>query len=522
MDALDKVIEAISPGWALKRKQARHILRAYDAIKPSRLRSAQGSVGSADAVVGPAGDSLRSQARWLEENHDLSRGIINVMTQNIIGPAGITVEPQPRTRSGEIQGSFADDITKLMEDWSMYPEVTGSLSEARMQRLCCRSWIRDGEFFVQRLPGQIRGLDHNTVLPYSVELLEADMVPMDLDDVEQNIVQGIKKNGWGRPVAYYIYKQHPGDRYTYILRPSDLKNVNASRMLHVKMADRFGQTRGVSLFSSALIRLDDLKSYEESERVAARVAAAMTAVIRKGSPDLYQVSDTEDGARQFKMAPGMVFDQLRPGEDVEVIESNRPSALLTDFRSAMVRSVVSGVGATYSSVAKDYSGTYSAQRQELVEGYLAYRTLGQDFVEQFVRPLYRERLMLAISTGLLKVPREVDPRSLANASYHSHAMPWIDPAKEALGWQTLVQSGFESEEAVIRSRGRKPADVQSELIRFRKWAEENDLAFSSNVSATFSQAAGSADSMPAASDPAADDSESDQDEDEVDTDETED
>jgi len=495
---IDSGVAIVSPQSALKRQQARLALRAYEAANPSRFRKATRSVGSADQSVIPAARSLREQARWLEENHDLASGALGTMVNQIIGPSGIGVEPQPKDTAGNLIESLADDIRMVMEDAGEKPEVTGQYNDASMQRLLCRSWLRDGEFFAQKLRGNISGLNHRTVIPFSLELLEADMVPINLDFAGgSGSTRGIEYNAWGAPIGYRVYKTHPGSSSSFIDN-SELKWIPAENMLHTKMTTRIGQTRGMSVFSSVITRLDGLKDYEESEIVASRISAAMSLQINRGSADLYvpPTSSDECDAREFKIAPGMVFDDLLPGESVSVIESNRPNALLADFRGSMVRMVAAGMGGTYSSFAKSYEGSYSSQRQELVEGYQSYKAFAIDFSSQFVRPLYRERLLTAIQSGEIKVPKNIDERTLFDAAYHGQAMAWIDPSKEAKAWETLVQAGFESQEAVIRARGRTPAEVRPEIIREREWAEENDLSFSSDVAATVSQP-----NSPAADDP---------------------
>ena len=47
--------------------------------------------GSGDTSVRMAGDSLRIQARYLDENHDLVRGVLNTLVNNIVG-TGIRIE----------------------------------------------------------------------------------------------------------------------------------------------------------------------------------------------------------------------------------------------------------------------------------------------------------------------------------------------------------------------------------------------------------------------------------------------
>src|SRR6185369_6036248 len=112
--------------------------------------------------------------------------------------------------------------------------------------------------------------------------------------------------------------------------PSSIKRIPAERMLHAKMIDRIRQVRGVSVFATVLQRLDDLKDYEESERIAAKVAASMAAFIKKGLPEDYdkdysKETGTPEGMRDIKFRPGKVFDDLRPGEDIGTIDTKRPN-----------------------------------------------------------------------------------------------------------------------------------------------------------------------------------------------------
>ena len=55
-----------------------------------------------------------------------------------------------------------------------------------------------------------------------------------------------------------------------------------------------------------MARFDDIKDIDESERVAARVAAAMAAYIKKGVPDDYSPKTDEEGRALLKQL-GMPF-----------------------------------------------------------------------------------------------------------------------------------------------------------------------------------------------------------------------
>lgn len=101
--AIDTAIAAIAPLWVLRRCQARAAMKAYEATESSltRRRVARDK-RSGDAVVRSTGTSLRAQARHLERNHDIARGAIGVIVNNVCGPHGVGIEPQPRTLDGEI------------------------------------------------------------------------------------------------------------------------------------------------------------------------------------------------------------------------------------------------------------------------------------------------------------------------------------------------------------------------------------------------------------------------------------
>ena len=475
-NALDRLIAAISPERALRRAQARQVLAYYEAAKPDKLRKQRREPGSGDTAVLRAGSSLREQARHLEQNHDLARGALQCLVANVIGPYGIGIEPQPRNTTGEIDDDLAAQILSLWHDWCEKPEVTWSLDWAGLQRQVARAWLRDGECLAQILEGPVRLLDHGTRVPFSLEAIEADHLPWDYNSITPSITAGVERNAWGRPVAYHVYKQHPGDSNLsgFLTMTTDTKRVPASRMLHVKLADRIRQARGVSIFASVLGRLDDIKDYEESERIAAKVAASMAAFIRKGSPDFYAAEATGE-PRDLRFRPGMIFDDLLPGEEIGLIDSNRPNPQLEDFRAGQMRAVASGLGTTFSSLAKKYDGTYSAQRQELVEGWGLYGVMTSEFIASFVRPVYQRFISTALASGQLRVPAGINIDSVDDALYLGPQMPWIDPVKEANAWETLESNGHASGPEIIRRRGQNPMDVLEQESRWRRLAEEKGV-----------------------------------------------
>lgn len=471
----ESAIASVAPGWAAARERSRlktlAYRQAYEAAETTHLRQKQRDFGSGNNIVGMTGAALRNHARSLDRNHDIISGGLSTVIQHIIGPTGINVVPQPRGADGNVDESVVDQIMPLYAAWSKRPEVTWLHDWPSAQRLLARTWLRDGECFVSELRGSVPFLEHGSVVPYSLELLEPELVPIELNDANRRILQGIERNAWGRPVAYHVFKKHPGDAGVFM---PETKRVPADQIRHLRSIDRIGQVRGISILASTFTRIEDLKDYEESERIAAKIAASFAAAIIKGSPttDYDPDKNTASGTRKMRLQPGMIFDDLQPGEDVKTIDSNRPNPNLEPYRNSQLRAIAAPMRISFSSLSKNYNGTYSAQRQELVEQYGAYGVLAYEFVSQMLRPIYERFVALAVASGELVLPPGMTPAMAVGADYLPPPMPWIDPQKEAMALRTQVRAGFRSTSSVIAERGGRMYDTFEQIRLERSWANE--------------------------------------------------
>ncbi|AEF46527.1 MULTISPECIES: phage portal protein [Serratia] len=455
MSFIDDVIGIISPGWKAGRLQARYKIAAYEAVMPTRTHKARRENRNANQLTQFGGRSLREQARWLDNNHDLVIGLLDKMEERIVGARGIIVEPQPLLLTGAVADDLAKEIRAAWAEWSVAPEVTGQYTRPVMERLLARTWLRDGEVFCQMVQGKVTGLTPQAGVPFWLEALEPDFVPLDSNDSGKGLCQGIFLNAWGRPIKYQVHKSLT----TSGIALGDTKEINADNMLHLKFVRRLHQIRGNSLLSGILIRLSALKDYEDAELTAARIAAALGMYVKKGDGQSYPESEDKE-EREMDIVPGMLFDGLQPGEDIGMIKSDRPNPNLENFRNGQLRAVSAGSRGSYSSIARDYNGTYSSQRQELVESFEGYNILQDSFVAAISRPNYRNWLQMAITSGVIKTPADLDMKSLFNAVYSGPVMPWIDPLKEANGWKVQVRGGAATESDWIRSRGANPSEVK--------------------------------------------------------------
>lgn len=459
------ILGALFPQWALKRaiaaRRLAQVKGLYEAAQPSRTHPYRGTTNSPDSTMQRASGRLRDIARSLDENHDLATGLFDDLVNWTIG-TGLTVEPLVLTTGDEPAKDFNRELRLAYEQWSLSPDTTGDYPMGELERLVARSLFRDGEVLIHHVLGG--RYPYRTPVPYALELLEADYLPFEWSRPAGNgqakIVQGVEKDTWGRSLAYHVWKVHPGETgyaYPVSITGEGMKRVSVDQMTHLKFTRRLRQTRGVPILHSVIRRIEDIKEIEDSERIAGRWDADLAAIVRNIPAMGETKSDGNSVHREIESRSGMMVHVFE-GEDVDVHTPSRPNAQLESFRNGQIRMVAAGTGTRYSSVARDYNGTYSAQRQELVEGRMSYDKLRNYLIGRFYRPMWRRFVDAAVLGQRLSL-RGIDQRSLYFADFRGPPMPWIDPAKEVGAAAEKVEAGFAARHQVIRDFGDDPQTV---------------------------------------------------------------
>lgn len=440
--------------------------RLYQAASTSQYHPRKGDSRSANSVMEQARHRVAYWARHLEENSDLAVGVLDDLVDRVVG-TGIVTEPLIRDAAGEPMKALNDTIARAWADWGRQPEVSQVIPWGELQRITFRTELRDGEALARHMRS-VPGYRYPGPVPYALDVLEPDYLPFDLTSTEPNVTQGIQRDQFGTVTAYHLYKEHPGELLTRLGRASlneETFSVPASDVIHLRVARRLGQLRGISIFHACTHRLQDLTDYEESERLAAKIAASFSAAIIK-SPEMPGNIGTQNAAgdRTIEMQPAMIFDNLLPGESVETIDSNRPSNALSDYRAAMLRAVSAGTGARYSTIARTWESSYTAMRQETVAMLPGTDRMQDYFVARFVRPVYEMWLDTAIRS---RTPTfdiaGADAQTLFDADYRGPGLPWIDPLDEARADNLAIAAQLKSRRQVIRDRGGDPRQVDAEV-----------------------------------------------------------
>ena len=170
-----------------------------------------------------------------------------------------------------------------------------------------------------------------------------------------------------------------------------------------------------------------------------------------------------DYDRSFDKHPGMIFDTLMPGEDVGIISSDRPNTGLLDFRNAMLRAVAGGTMTHFSAISGYYDGTYSSQRQEMVESMSNYDILRDVFISCIKQPTYNKFMEMGLMFGMITPGPETDILTIFDTEINGIPTTWIDPKKEMEGFALAKNEKFLSRGMIIRSMGNDPDEVAAEV-----------------------------------------------------------
>lgn len=442
-------------------KAKRDAARAYEAAiaTPSR-RPPLGADLSADAAIDQGLARTRDWGRWLEENHDLAVGILDDLVKNIVG-TGIVMVPKPLRADGTVDETLAATIAEAWSGWVRSCDVTRELEWHQAQRLACRAWLRDGEQFAQHVQGRARGFTFaRDEIPYRIEMLESDMCPWDLTRDEWR--QGIRHDAWRRPLEYAFYLHHPGDVRGFSGTSSlwgEIKTAPAEQILHLKLAKRWPQTRGISVLAPLVSRLFDLKDLEESERIKDRILASWAAVVTK-APELIGHENTDaNGNRFMGMMGGTVIDSLTAGESITGVGAEYPVPNMPDHIADQIKRLAAGAGTRYSSISRNMDGSYASMRQELVEIEGHYRVREQQFVADWCFPIYDRCITTALLDGQLPMPADLDLRRYLNVEARGPVQPLADALKDMQADALAIERGILSLEQVQIKHGASPSII---------------------------------------------------------------
>lgn len=450
--------------------KVRRVKARYDAAGRGR-RLAGWTPPSSGPNAALAGlQTIRNRARDSVRNDWASESSVQKWSTSLIG-IGIT----PRFKRIKARAR-KQEIVDLWADFVRDADADGVLDLYGMQTLVVRSWLDGGEVFARR---RRRFEDEGFAVPMQVQLLEAEMLPLlDADQYQglptgHVIRSGIELNRRGRRVAYWFYKEHPGDQKgAQNIGADALVRVLASDVAHIYEPKRPGQLRGVSVLAPVLAHLRNIADYEGNTLERQKLANLWVIFLKQTLPNFDPTDpangeltglpfDTDDGGQPLlPLAPGLI-QTLNPGEEAQFANPPEAGTTYSDYMRTSHLGTAAGAGLPYELMAGDLREISDRTLRVAIN---EFRRFAEQRQWQIVIPMFCQRVIdwfvdAAVLVGKIGMDEANDVRRVEHAP---HGWEYIHPVQDPQGKKLEVEAGFRSRSSVIGARGDDPDEVDDE------------------------------------------------------------
>jgi lambda family phage portal protein len=407
--------------------------------------------------------TLRNRSRAANRDDAIASGITRTLVRNVIG-TGL----RPQARTGDEKKDRALEAVWASRKDQLSPGE-GDMLHGAVQGMRYGKRIEDGEIF-------LRPAVSSPGAPIWIENIEADRVrtPRDADpvDPEGRIVDGVEKDRFGRVLAYWILKKHPGDTVLWDTRLGSkatpfasyfskkyFDRVPAESVCHDRSrVTRPGQTRGVPTCHAVMQDLRDLDLLILASLKRTQLAACLAVFLTStgNTEDLLQLT-AEDYGYQLsqKVEPGMIF-RLFPGEKAEFLNPAAGVPDLDKFVFLLARRIGSAIGLSPQAILRAWEGlSYSTARTVKIDDKTTTRTERFDFSGHSLTWEWRvvhEDELLRGNQVLLDVGVETSDLDLVD--WIGDEEQWVDPQAEAAATQIMLELQLTSPQIECARLGR--------------------------------------------------------------------
>ena len=491
--ALDNAIFELSPRWGMNRLSSRykrslvdHQMRLVEQLgyswpgaKPSDIRDGRylGSRMSPDEAIEHDLPELRRRCVELYRGNTIAHAAVEGRVSHEVG-IGLTRQPrvhEDENITKEQANRINNKLKEVADQWSKHGvDKRRRKSLAAVQRLACRTFANYGECFIRVSQSPYSGPIGLTIDVISPERIETPPELMADDTVRMGI-----KTVHGNILGYYIRKSHPdaGRGYRYGYDFVHRFDVNGQpKMLHVMDEVFPDQSRGIPWLATAINRIKDLDDYFEYEIILKQVETCLGVFVtggqNSGSPHEIAEGNAErvasDGMRLEKLEGGLVH-YMNEGEDVKIMDPNRPGSSFSPFIELSLRSIAAALNYPYEVLAKNFfRTTFSSGRLAMLDGWMGFSMRQQPLVEQMLDPVWRAIVHDAVFSGEMDgLINPIDylerPCAYERNRWAPQARGFVDPPKEVGAHVDALEAGIATKASIFGEKGEDWEDAEEQL-----------------------------------------------------------
>lgn len=450
---------------------------------------------SPDAEINIHRDRIAGRARDLRRNNPWASGAISRILDSTIGAAyRLVSKPDYRALALHARGFdpvWANEYRQAVEAlWRTYSEDLGHYNDVQRRltisqqfRLCLGHKLVDGEslLYAQWREDRIGTGAAN----YATAFLGVDpdrLCNPNMGPDTRYLRGGVELDDDEVHVAYHIRRAHQFDWYnatesmTWDRIPAEDPD-GWRRVYHDYDAERFGQSRGVSIFAPALRELKMLARLYGVKLQAETVATAFgTYVTSPFDVDMVRSAlDSEDDDekafgwyqdmradfhRERDLAvTGVKFATLAPGEKIETVAPGSSQHEVTPFAHEMLRAFSVALGTSGEEVHNDYSeASWSSARAGIVQSEKTYNRRCDEFDLNTATPVFATWLEEPFERGEVPLPRNAPSylemrTAYARCRWLGAPRGWVDPVAERQGVVLGLDAGLSTLEDESAKQG---------------------------------------------------------------------
>jgi lambda family phage portal protein len=425
----------------------------------------------ADEEIRKSLDRIRARSRDLAYNNEYAKKYLQMVQTHVVGPAGFNL--QSLAMEGRAPDRLARDAIELaFWQWGLpgVCEASGRHSFPDFTRLVIETVARDGEALILRRRGAANAFG------YELKLLEIDRLPVERNEQLKDgnsVVMGVELNADGRAVAYHLNLGQLGTS-----QPTKLTRVPAADVLHIYRPMRPEQHRGLPWMTPVMSGLKMLAGYEEAAIVAARVGAAKMGFYTSPDGTADPLADDQVEGEFYQDAEAGAFAVLPPGYDFKAWDPDYPHQGYKDFVQARLRSIASGLGIAYHTLANDLADVnYSSARAGTLEERDNWIVLQNWLISSLMRPVFMDWLAEALKKGAVVLPTGnalpvAKQDKFAAHEWQGRRWTWVDPLKDIEAARLAIKTGIASPQMIAAQSGVDVEDVLQDIARFEQRVAE--------------------------------------------------
>lgn len=470
----------------IPKKQKPAEQRAYEATSTGR-RLGQWDAPALEPTqaVSTELDKLRNRNRAAQRNNPWSSRAVKADVATEIGTGII-----PRAASDNEE--FNKAIMELWRDYTPYADLSGILNAYGFQWSGSKGRKEGGEVFIRIIRQRS---NRNMPVPLQFQILESDYCPTSLNYRElsngNSIKAGVEINPNGKPVAYWMYKNHPDDFLkTSAMLLDNMIRIKVEDIIHHFIPNRPGQLRGEPQGVQSLVRSYVFDKYDDAELGRKESRAHFTGVIRR--PDYGEsdykfdpisgepISKDDSDVPMIDMEAG-TFPNLLPGEEITLFDGDDAGRGYKDYQHYQLLGIAAGQDVPYQLVSGDYTEINDRLWRAIMNQY--HREVDQVVdlfvIAQICRRMWNEFVDRAVLSGAIKMPSDYATNrfNYIRCNHRPQAHKHIHPTQDVDAKVKEYEAGFKSRQKIIdeTSNGESVEQVDKQRALDKKSEEELGL-----------------------------------------------